>query len=72
MEMQKNNKIVFGATLSDVKMNLTIYAAIVYRFKEDGTKNTSFANGGEYRYDFSYQFFSRYLRLLNGDPANLS
>lgn len=108
MELQENDKIVFGATLNDVKINPTIYDAIVYRFNEDGSKDISFANGGEYRYDFigvvdtvdtrdyldnveigkngdillsgiyysvnkssGYIYYSRYLRLLNGDPTRL-
>ncbi len=42
MQLQENDKIVFGATLTDVKINPAIYDVIVYRFNEDGTSDLNF------------------------------
>ncbi len=52
MEVQENGKILFGATLTDIKLDPTIWDGIVYRFNEDGSHDISFADSGIYQYSF--------------------
>lgn len=48
MEIQENNKIVLGSTLTEIKLNPEQWDGIVYRFNEDGSSDKEFTDSSFY------------------------